>query len=104
MPATDRRGNEPELAPVAGAQRAPASGSSASNETTTVNLVSPVQRAPAGRKDDPGGREVDQAGRPQHSEEELEDLAHQLYGRIGRRLRRELLVDRERIGLALDLP
>jgi hypothetical protein len=63
-----------------------------------------VQRAPAVRKDDPGGREVDQAGRPQHSEEELEDLAHQLYGRIGRRLRRELLVDRERIGLALDLP
>ena len=35
---------------------------------------------------------------------ELEILAHQLYQRIGRHLRRELLVDRERAGFALDLP
>jgi hypothetical protein len=39
-----------------------------------------------------------------HSEQELEVLAHQLYQRIGRHLRRELLVDRERVGFALDLP
>jgi hypothetical protein len=38
-----------------------------------------------------------------YSEPELEDLAHKLYARIGRRLRRELLVDRERAGLAIDL-
>jgi hypothetical protein len=48
---------------------------------------------------------MDQQGaRRGHSEQELEELAGQLYSRIGRRLRREILVDRERSGLALDLP
>lgn len=44
------------------------------------------------------------AGGHAHTEQELEVLAHQLYHRIGRHLRRELLVDRERLGFALDLP
>ena len=37
------------------------------------------------------------------SDAELEELAGQLYGRISRRLRRELLVDRERAGVMVDL-
>ena len=37
------------------------------------------------------------------SEEELEELARQLYGRIGLRLRHDLLAERERVGLAVDL-
>lgn len=62
------------------------------------------QRAPRGA----GEAGVQRAGRGSkshtHTEQELEVLAHQLYHRIGRHLRRELLVDRERAGLALDLP
>jgi hypothetical protein len=58
------------------------------------------QRAPAG-----GGAGSGAGSRGHtHSEQELEVLAHLLYQRIGRHLRRELLVDRERAGLALDLP
>jgi len=62
------------------------------------------QRAPA----DGGGSSAMGAGKGgsghTHTEQELEVLAHQLYHRIGRHLRRELLVDRERLGFALDLP
>jgi hypothetical protein len=62
------------------------------------------QRAPNGGS----GGETERPGRESkghaHTEQELEVLAHQLYHRIGRHLRRELLVDRERSGLALDLP
>lgn len=66
-----------------------------------------TQRAPTG---DSGSkqREAGSGGSSgkghTHSEQELEVLAHQLYHRIGRHLRRELLVDRERVGFALDLP
>ncbi len=65
-------------------------------------LATAPQRAPAiggeaRRPTAPGGGQG-------HSEQELEVLAHQLYQRIGRHLRRELLVDRERSGFALDLP
>ena len=58
------------------------------------------QRAPA------DGASGSSTTRAPHTptEQELEVLAHQLYHRIGRHLRRELLVDRERIGFALDLP
>jgi hypothetical protein len=75
------------------------------------------QRAPA---DDPTATRTQSSGRMSpgssgtsrspsgsghgHSDQELEVLAHQLYHRIGRHLRRELLVDRERVGFALDLP
>ncbi len=60
------------------------------------------QRAPAesGGSQGTGGSRSGQG----HTEQELEVLAHQLYHRIGRHLRRELLVDRERAGFALDLP
>ena len=70
-----------------------------------------TQRAPAersgakGREDAPGGSGGSGGKQAHtHSEQELEVLAHQLYHRIGRHLRRELLVDRERVGFALDLP
>jgi len=53
------------------------------------------QRAPTAAADPGNGRKT---------ETELEELAGQLYGRISRRLRRELLVDRERAGLMVDLP
>jgi hypothetical protein len=56
-----------------------------------------AQRSPA------SGSGGDGAGGRGHSEQELEDLARQLYSRIGRQLRRELLVDRERAGLAMEL-
>jgi hypothetical protein len=49
-----------------------------------------------------GGSPFAHASKP--TERELEELARQLYARIGRRLRRELLVDRERAGMAMDLP
>ena len=57
-----------------------------------------AQRAPTN-----GGGAESGAGRTSHSEQELEDLASQLYARIGRQLRRELMVDRERAGFAMDL-
>ena len=38
-----------------------------------------------------------------HSEQELEELARRLYGRIRMRLRKELLGDRERMGTVVDL-
>ena len=62
------------------------------------------QRAPNGASG--GGTQRPSRGSKghTHTEQELEVLAHQLYHRIGRHLRRELLVDRERAGLALDLP
>jgi Domain of unknown function (DUF4157) len=42
-------------------------------------------------------------GPAKRSEEELEELARQLYGRIGLRLRHDLLMERERVGLGVDL-
>jgi hypothetical protein len=61
------------------------------------------QRAPNGGSGGAQGAGRGSKGHA-HTEQELEVLAHQLYHRIGRHLRRELLVDRERAGLALDLP
>jgi hypothetical protein len=73
-----------------GPQRAPAQGGAA-------------RSAGASSRTQTGGASSGSSGHT-HSEQELEVLAHQLYHRIGRHLRRELLVDRERIGFALDLP
>jgi len=84
-------------------QRAPLAASGA-EDTTTVHLASSVQRAPAiGGMGGMQGGDHHERGRKRHSEQELEELARQLYARIGRRLRRELLDDRERAGLAVDL-
>lgn len=80
----------------------------AAAETATVRLASEAQRSPASRgaMAATGGAAsaAGAAGRAKPSERELEDLARQLYDRIGRRLRRDLLVERERSGMAMDLP
>ena len=81
--------------PAADLSAAPAHATSSS---AGPSATGPAQRAPA---NGPGG-EPDGA-RKTHTEQELEDLAGQLYARIGRQLRRELLVDRERAGFAMDL-
>ena len=67
-----------------------------------VATPAPIQRAPSGdsRRGDAKAARDERNG---HTEQELDDLAHQLYSRIGSRLRRELLVDRERAGFAIDL-
>jgi hypothetical protein len=65
-------------------------------DTATVHAGA-VQRAPESR------RGSQHASRTASSDQELEELAGKLYARIGRRLRSELLTDRERAGLALDL-
>jgi hypothetical protein len=80
------------------AQRAPDPGPADRDDVTTVTLAGGTQRAPIQRAPQASGADRG------HSEQELEELAGQLYARIGRRLRREILVDRERSGLALDLP
>jgi hypothetical protein len=87
----------------AGAQRAPAAPSpERADETMTVHLAtSSIQRAPA--TDGVQRAPMAQGGRGDRTDQELEDLAAKLYSRIGRRLRTELLVDRERAGLALDV-
>ncbi|HLX34138.1 MAG TPA: DUF4157 domain-containing protein [Candidatus Limnocylindrales bacterium] len=100
-PSTLQPGALPQRAPevpgaVAGAAL-PAAGN------MTVHLATEVQRAPTrtgGGAVTPGSGS---AARPKPTERELEDLARQLYARIGRRLRRDLLVDRERAGMAMDL-
>lgn len=106
LPAT--AAHEPVAAPepesVHGAQRAPLAGSAMPGDSvSTVHLATGTQRAPARARDaqQPNGRKPEE--HPARTEQELEDLAGQLYARIGRRLRRELFVDRERAGLALDL-
>ena len=87
-----------------GAQRKPATAAAHPHvETTTINLPASVQRAPdAGDTSGPGTPGSPKSARPQ-SDADLEELAGQLYGRISRRLRRELLVDRERAGVMVDL-
>lgn len=70
----------------------------AATSPTTSTAESPhAQRAPAS----PAGQ--GQGAGLRHTEQELEDLARQLYSRIGRQLKREILVDRERAGYAMDL-
>ncbi len=70
----------------------------ASSGGPAASTTGPAQRAPSNNGGEDAGN-----GRRTHSEQELEDLAGQLYARIGRQLRRELLVDRERAGFAMDL-
>ena len=79
------------------------------SDSATPSAATPPQGLPqrAPGKDGSGTRTQAGTGGTKahtHSEQELEVLAHQLYHRIGRHLRRELLVDRERAGFALDLP
>ncbi len=81
-----------------GPQRAPESPTHDGHGTTTIHVAAGTQRAPMN-----GSAPSKDSGRTSRTEQELEDLAHQLYARIGRRLRRELLVDRERAGLGIDL-
>ena len=92
---------------MTGPQRAAGDGlmpeSSESTGRTTLEL-GPVQRAPATAGTQSGAGDAVAAPGPRaYTEPELESLAQQLYARIGRRLRRELLVDRERAGVAMDL-
>jgi hypothetical protein len=65
-----------------------------------VEVQAPVQRAEAAPVPAPGGPG---GGAGEHSDVELDQLAHQLYDRLRSRLRMELLVDRERAGLITDL-
>jgi hypothetical protein len=90
--------------PPAGAQRKPVSPAvHPTIETTTITVPAAVQRAPI-TADDATTRTTDapKTTRPK-TDAELEELATQLYSRISRRLRRELLVDRERAGVMVDL-
>lgn len=88
-------GPRPQRAGVPGAAPPP---EIAPTGTTTIDF-SHVQRAP--ENPEPPRSSAPEART--YSEPELEDLARQLHGRIGRMLRRELLVDRERAGLAMDI-
>lgn len=66
----------------------------------------PIVSGPGSGRRGPGGAEPTNPtdpGRMRKTDQELEDLAQQLYSRIGRRLRRELLVDRERAGRAVEV-
>jgi hypothetical protein len=74
------------------------------DETARVQLPAAAQRAPMtpGGPDKGSSAVAPEKHRP--TERELEDLAGQLYARIGSRLRRELRVDRERAGLLMDRP
>jgi hypothetical protein len=103
MPGSGSRNGDEETATPHGAQRAPngPAPSPSNSQTITVDLGGGVQRAPVTSPSMADGG-ADKDGH-KHTEGELEDLAGQLYARIGRRLRRELLVDRERAGLALDV-
>ena len=105
QPARSTQTEESRPDDMVSAQRKP-DGARASSmvETTTVNFPG-VQRAredKGAEKPRSSGTATDSSGKK--SETELEELAGQLYGRISRRLRRELLVDRERAGLMVDLP
>jgi hypothetical protein len=108
--AAERSPQMPLAAPSSGPGAASAAGHAMTPTPTAAAHGPSPQRAPAG-----GGSPAPQAtgsassssgggSGHTHNEQELEVLAHQLYHRIGRHLRRELLVDRERVGFALDLP
>ena len=88
-------GPRPQRAGVSGAAAQPEIAPSGS---TTIDF-SAIQRAPVA----PEPPKTSGTENRTYSEPELEDLARQLHGRIGRMLRRELLVDRERAGLAMDI-
>lgn len=95
-----------DAADLGAAQRSPVGTSRPNNDivdSITINPVSNVQRASSDRSRK-SARKTSDATDGKKSEIELEELAGQLYGRISRRLRRELLVDRERAGLMVDLP
>lgn len=107
QPASRPASSESASAEVAAtAQRKPAAASrepASTVETTTINFAGHAQRASAD-KAPKSARSTIAASDGKKSETELEELAGQLYTRISRRLRRELLVDRERAGLMVDLP
>lgn len=93
-------GHQPDvqLAPDQGSQpTAPAQP----HETAVVQL-STIQRA-APSPDDGGADSGSHRPPRRRSEQELEELARELYGRIQLRLRRELIADRERAGMAVDI-
>lgn len=101
--ATAARQPDIQLAPDRGSQP---HASAPSHETAVVQL-STVQRAERGtaERGTDEDRIVSAPDRPPkpRSEQELEELARDLYGRIRLRLSRELIVDRERAGMAIDL-
>ena len=106
-PARATEPTEHKAEDMAAAQRKPSDGPRSSSvvESTTINFPTRVQRAPDDKGSDRAALNRDAAnGNGKKSETELEELAGQLYTRISRRLRRELLVDRERAGLMVDLP
>jgi hypothetical protein len=97
-------GPTPQQADLGKAQRKAAAPTAPTTfETTTLNIPAPVQRAPISSDIASPPPPTANAGPRPQSEAELEALAGQLYGRISRRLRRELLVDRERSGVMVDL-
>lgn len=73
-------------------------------ETAIVRLPTAAQRAPMTSAGPDKGNSSTAPEKHRPTERELEDLAGQLYARIGSRLRRELRVDRERAGLLMDRP
>lgn len=74
--------------------------SAQSHETAVVQL-STVQRAERGTDENRIVSAPDRPPKPR-SEQELEELARDLYGRIHLRLSRDLIVDRERAGFGVD--
>jgi len=89
-----------QRAPIAEASGIAAPSATPTDVTETVRLSMGAQRAPIETASRPGANAKGSPGK--RSEQELEELAGQLYARIGNRLRRELLVDRERAGLVMD--
>ena len=104
LPPSGRSSGSSHAAPADG------HGSSTSRAADTSSAdqgAAGVMRATAAEAPQPTQRAVDAPvtapSMPQRSEEDLDDLARQLYGRLRGRLRRELLVDRERAGMVTDL-
>ncbi len=105
MPAADEPDHAPE--PLAGwvpGRDAPPVSRLADAAGPPITLA-PVQRAedaaPAAAGTGAPGGAAGAPGSPT-AEKELDDLARRLYDRIGLRLRRDLLVERERAGALVD--
>ncbi|HUG48095.1 MAG TPA: DUF4157 domain-containing protein [Candidatus Limnocylindria bacterium] len=109
LAAATRAGRETETATGDGVMRSPQPEafdgqaqdepqSTGTTETAVVQL-STIQRAAEAPS---AAAPAPSAAGTTRSEQELEELARQLYGRIHLRLRRELMVDRERAGLVFD--
>lgn len=91
-----------DASPATTSQRQPATAAD-HHEAATLEFSSGVQRAPSATPNASTGTGSTDLGPTPRSDKELEELAGQLYSRIGHRIRRELLVDRERAGLMMDL-